>query len=225
MVLAVLLVGGFFLTRGGDDESAQTATRPTADTTASGSAPPTTGAATTPTTGTTATTEARPGGPCKPENLSAAVVTSAVRANGSVRVVALTNSGRRSCTLEGYPGLQLTGLEGEALTAQVTQGGGAVPAGLGVQTVTVQPEARASFVMAWDRGGSCLSVQSLGILLPGEATPGDARLPPEHLRERHRLRLAVPARRHRRIAGPPNGAGALLRGGSSVDPDRVGRVR
>ena len=46
-----------------------------------------------------------------------------------------------------------------------------MPAELGVQTVTVQPEARASFVMAWDRGGSCLSVQSLGVLLPGESTP------------------------------------------------------
>lgn len=170
VVLVALVAVGFVVTRGGDDESAQTATRPAGPSTGTGPVTPTSTDSSA-TTSVTPTTDPRPGGPCKPANLSAAVVTSAVRAAGSVRVVALTNGGKRSCTLEGYPGLQLTGLEGEALTAQVAQGGGAVPAELGVQTVTVEPGSRASFVMAWDRTGSCLSVGSLGITLPNESDP------------------------------------------------------
>jgi hypothetical protein len=170
-VLAAIAVVAVVVLSGGSDsnDSASTAT------TGSGSTVTTPSGATTPNpTGkdkdTTTTTAGRPGGPCKAADVDVAPAGSNVKGANLVSVVSVTNTGGRSCTLEGYPGLAFLGPDDAKLTTNVVQGGGGVPADLGVSTITLENGAKASFVMSWDAvSGSCLDVRSYDVTLPGDS--------------------------------------------------------
>jgi hypothetical protein len=169
VVLAIVVGGIVVLASGGDDDDGKQAS--TTGTTQAGPSDTTD-------PGTTATTRAEtpaktagpPGGPCKAADVTPAPGGSTVRGNYQVMVVALENTGGRQCTMDGFPELALLGPGGDALQATVTQGGGGVRPELTQQAVTVDPGARASFVMAWDPvTGSCLDVRSFEITLPGDS--------------------------------------------------------
>ncbi len=169
-VLAVIVVGAVVLMSGGSDDSndsASTATTGagTTATTQAGDPTPTTKGNDTP-----STTAGRPGGPCKPADIDLAPAGSNPKQATLISVVAVTNTGGRSCTIEGYPGLVFLGPDDAKLTTNVVQGGGGVPADLAVSTVTLEQGATASFVMSWDTiTGTCLDVRSIDVTLPGDS--------------------------------------------------------
>lgn len=172
VVAAVIVAGGIavaLVAGGGDDEQASTST---STTTEAGPAP--TGGPDTPATTegkpTPSTTAGKPGGPCKAADLTAVPASSTVRGASQVAVVAFDNTGGRQCTITGYVEVTLLGPGGEKLTATVNHGGDGIPAEvMGETTVTVEPGAKASMVMAWNPiTGSCLDVRSFDLTLPGD---------------------------------------------------------
>lgn len=173
VIVAAIVAGGIVVALvaggGSDDEQASTST---ATTTEAGPGP-TSGPDTTATTEgkpTPSTTVGKPGGPCKAADVTAVPASSTVRGASQVAVVVLDNTGGRQCTITGYVGVALLGPGGEQLTATVNHGGEGIPAGvMGEATVTVEPGAQASFVMAWNPiTGSCLDVRSFDLTLPGD---------------------------------------------------------
>ena len=171
MVLALLVaVVAVVLVSGGSDskDSASTATTgsPAATvTTRAGETTPTTKGNDAPTT-----TAGRPGGPCKAADVDMGMSGATIRDVNAVTVVSVTNTGGRTCTINGFPGVQLLGPDDAKVPTTVTQGGGGVPAGLTAATITLDNGAKASFVMAWDQvNGTCADVRSFDITLPGDS--------------------------------------------------------
>lgn len=71
-------------------------------------------------------------------------------AAGSVsRIVTFTNTSSSTCTLTGYPGMQMLGSSGQRLATTVHRGAAATVPALAVRTVTVAPGGTASFVAGW----------------------------------------------------------------------------
>ena len=169
LVLAVV-VAVVVLASGGSDNK-KTAT--TGTTTPSGSTVTTRAGGTTATTrasDATATTAGPPGGPCKAADVDGAMAGSTVRGTNAVSVVSVTNTGKRTCTINGYPGVALLGPNNAKVQTTVAQGGGGVPAGLTAQAISLDPGAKASFVISWDQvSGTCADVRSFDVTLPGDS--------------------------------------------------------
>ena len=105
-VVAVVLVSG------GSDSKDSASTASTATTGSPGATVTTRAGETTPTTkGNDAptTTAGRPGGPCKAADVDMGLSGATIRDVNAVTVVSVTNTGGRSCTINGFPGVQLLG--------------------------------------------------------------------------------------------------------------------
>ena len=170
VVLAVVAVAVVVLASGGnnDEEASTTGTTTRSDSTAttgSGGSTVTTRAG-----NTTGTTAGRPGGPCKAADVEAAMSGSTVRDVNAVTVVTVTNTGGRPCTINGAPGVQLLGPDDAKVQTTVVQGGGGVRTDLVAKEITVDPGAKASFVMSWDQvSGTCADVRSFDVTLPADS--------------------------------------------------------
>lgn len=130
----------------------RTANRSTTTTTVA--VPSTEASTTTSTTGrpTTTTTTVDPNkssvaGGCAPSQMAASVINQGVAAGSVVEIIGLTNSSPSSCTLYGYPGLQLIGSDGKPLPLTLNR-----VAQPGPTTVTVAPGATASFRFSYSDG-------------------------------------------------------------------------
>jgi hypothetical protein len=109
------------------------------------------------------------GASCDAGQLSASLVHSGVAAGSSIDIIALTNAGSTTCTLEGYPDLALYDAQGQAVPASVQQG----PVGgvSGPTLVTLAPGSSASFYVQFSSGtgtpGASCQPFTVGITPPG----------------------------------------------------------
>jgi hypothetical protein len=152
IVVAVVLVAG-----GSDDSSTKTATSTPQTSAAPLTAPPST------------TNGAKPlaGGICSGQQLEGTQMSSGVIGNNQVGVFAFSNQSKTSCTLKGVAKVALVDADGKPLTSTTTTGGGAVPADLTEQDVTLDPGTQASLVLSWvPIGSGCAQVHSVEFTMP-----------------------------------------------------------
>lgn len=137
-------------------------------------APPTT-------TSTTSTAPSGPSGPlaspCSGSVLKGAQVSFAAAAGGAANtVVALTNTSKNSCSLDGYPRLQLISGEGADLPTTVEHGGTGIPTSLGAQGVNLAARSgQASFMLYWvptpsSSQPTCPQATKMTVSVPGSST-------------------------------------------------------
>ncbi len=125
--------------------SPTTTTTTGASTTTTGASTTTTSASTTTTTGTTT---------CQPQQLSASPTNVGGGAGTIELSVSLKNISSTTCTLAGYPGMQLLSSTGASLPTNVVRGGGqpfsASAANQPPSTVTLAPNAVAAFSLNYE---------------------------------------------------------------------------
>lgn len=87
------------------------------------------------------------GEPCRSASLSLAAVSADAGAGSRFNVLAFTNQGAQACTLEGYPGLQLVGEDGQVRTGFTVnrEPGPYYGEADAITAVTLEPGARAYF--------------------------------------------------------------------------------
>jgi hypothetical protein len=139
-------------------------------------APPTTTPTTAPPTTSSPTTSppaaGATGATCQAGQLAASLVHSGVAAGSAIDVIALTNTGSTTCTLEGYPGLALYDAQGQAIPASVQPG----PVGgvSGPTLVTLAPGSSASFYLQFSSGtgipGASCQPSTVGVTPPGSSS-------------------------------------------------------
>jgi hypothetical protein len=137
----------------------------------------TTTTTTTPTSSTTVTPGSTTPGvsnPCAASQLTATEVSSGLVRGGTGAAVGavftLTNKSTKTCTLSGYPNLQLLGTKNVKLVTTVVQGGGPIPATLAANPVTLPPGFPTSFLAVWVTANathSCPHGSSVQITPPG----------------------------------------------------------
>jgi hypothetical protein len=148
IVVAVVAVGAALLLSGDDsDDGGNQASSGTAAPGGETTTPDGTAATEAPTT-TTNDRQPLPTGVCRAGQLSAARTVAGLVAQTQTAVIAFTNTSENACKLNGVPGLVIASPDGDQPTA-VTEGGGAVPAELVAQEVTLEPGGQASFFMSW----------------------------------------------------------------------------
>jgi Protein of unknown function (DUF4232) len=104
-------------------------------------------------TSTPAATAARPAPRCEPQDLSASLYgqQSAPRDRGGV-ILTLTNTGQRSCFLDGYPGLGLQDRNHRAVASHTFWGPTWFDPDPGRQLIVLSPGETASADLAWTSG-------------------------------------------------------------------------
>jgi hypothetical protein len=148
IVVAVVAVGAVLLLSGDDSDDGRG--NQAAGTTAPGgeaNGSEETATTSAPTT-TTNDRQPLPTGVCRVGQLTANRALAGLTGQTQTAVIALANASENSCTLNGVPGLTITGADGDQPTV-VSPGGGAVPPELVAQPVTLEPGAQASFFMSW----------------------------------------------------------------------------
>jgi len=129
--------------------SSSTASSTTTSTTAA-TTTSTTGAATTSTTTTTAATTTT----CQPSQLSASPQTGSGGAGTIELTINFTNTSTTTCTLGGYPGMQMLTSTGASIPTNVVRGGGqpfsATAANQPPTTVTLAPNGVAAFSLNYE---------------------------------------------------------------------------
>jgi Protein of unknown function (DUF4232) len=130
--------------------SSTSTTKAPASTTSTTKAPAST-TSTTATTAPAATTTTGPGGPtqCPTTSLTASIFGSSGAAGTIETTVALTSSATTSCTLGGYPGLQMLNSAGAALTTTVIRGGNYSFTNFPATTVSIAPGQAVYFNMGY----------------------------------------------------------------------------
>jgi hypothetical protein len=130
---------------------------------------------------------AQPGGPgagnaCDASDLTLAQLPGGDAASGTVIVaIGLTNTSAKACTLNGYPVFTLTG-GGHALPVTIQHGGMPVPpVNAPAQPVTVNPHARAGFLLVYQNrpasgGGSCSTATGMALKLGSATVNGDVQV-------------------------------------------------
>lgn len=123
--------------------------------------------ATNKTTKSTDTSTANRGGRCRSANLVAHMVSVEGAAGSTIRTYTLVNTGTNTCTLYGYPGLQLLGTGGTKLTTRVVR----TPAT--EKSVKLAHDAKVAFMMQFANATgygneSCPTSSSLEITPPND---------------------------------------------------------
>jgi hypothetical protein len=96
----------------------------------------------------------------------------------------LENTSAKTCTLEGYPGMQMLDAQGKAMTTHVIRGSSVVVPSIPVTLVKLPPGARASFRWGYSnvasKMGACPTSTSVEVTPPNDydhATVTDAMSP------------------------------------------------
>lgn len=122
----------------------------------------------------TNTGSAVPGG-CTASQLTVSVATAGASAGHQTSKVTFENTSGTSCTLHGYPGLQLLDAAGAALPTDVVRGASAATPSLPVTTVTLAAGGDASFLAGWADatgygGDTCPTSTDAQITAPNDYT-------------------------------------------------------
>jgi hypothetical protein len=129
---------------------------------------------------TTSTTSTAPSGPlaspCNGSVLKGAQVSFGAAAGGAATtVVALTNTSKSPCSLDGYPRLQLISEKGADLPTTVEHGGTGIPTSLGAQGVNLAARGgQASFMLYWvptpsSSQPTCPQATKMTVSVPGSS--------------------------------------------------------
>lgn len=170
------LLGVFLLSACGTSQShsatttavAQTQSATTATTTATTSTSSTTTSAS---TSATATTGTPPG--CQPGQLQLTAGRGVQAANQYGRRLIFTNVSSSSCTMYGYPGLQLVGTGGRAIDVPVHRGGGYALTDPGPHLITLAAGGQASFsfggaAIEQPSGAVCPTTSAVRVIPPND---------------------------------------------------------
>ncbi len=137
---------------GGGSTTTTTTSRSTTTTTAAGTT--TTAATTTSTTGGSTTTSTAAGvATCQPAQLRVVPQQGTGAAGTITMTVSLTNVSSTTCTLQGYPGMQLLAASGASLPTNVVRGGVQFPTAAANQSpslVTLAPQQAATFSLSYE---------------------------------------------------------------------------
>ncbi|HVX22871.1 MAG TPA: DUF4232 domain-containing protein [Acidimicrobiales bacterium] len=126
-------------TGGGGTTTTSTTAAPTTTSTTSGG-------------GTTTSTAATTGN-CQPNQLQISTGQGTGAAGTISMTINLANSSSSTCTMKGYPGMQLLSSTGASLTTNVIRGGGQFPQGPATQPpslVTLAPGQSATFALSYE---------------------------------------------------------------------------
>ena len=136
----------------------------------------TTAPVTTTSSATGTTVAGPPGPPCGVSVLEVTQGPSGAGASGSANIVyEVTNISRKACSLDGYPTIQLVGVDGANLPTTEQQGGSEVPSTFTVQTVNLVPRGgQASFYVSFQAVPSnseptCTIAPKMKLAVPGSA--------------------------------------------------------
>lgn len=124
----------------------------TTSTTTSGTTT-TSGSTSTTRAGGTTTTKASGPGTCQPGQLSVTSTAGSAAAGTISLQIRMTNTSSATCTLRGYPGMQLLDAQGNPLPTNVVRGGATFPnpkAQAGVVEVTLAPGAVAAYTLTYE---------------------------------------------------------------------------
>jgi len=115
--------------------------------------------------------------PCGGSVLKGAQVSAGAATGGAATtVVALTNTSKNPCSLDGYPRLQLISEKGADLPTTVEHGGTGIPTSLGVQGVNLAARGgQASFMLYWvatpsSSHATCPQATKMTVSVPGSST-------------------------------------------------------
>jgi len=86
---------------------------------------------------------------CRSANLALTMGSQSAAAGSASAVFVLTNEGSSSCSLYGYPGMQMLDASGQPIPTIVVRGGGDAATRAKPSSVVLQPQAQASFVAYW----------------------------------------------------------------------------
>jgi hypothetical protein len=160
LLAGIVVVGAVLLaacSSGGGGSTATTTTtngHGTTTTAANGSTTTTVATGSTTTTGGGTTTSTAAGvSTCQPAQLRIAPQQGTGAAGTITMTVSLTNVSSTTCTLQGYPGMQLLAASGSSLPTQVVRGGTQFPAAAANQSpalVTLAPQQVATFSLAYE---------------------------------------------------------------------------
>ncbi|HEX4081416.1 MAG TPA: DUF4232 domain-containing protein [Acidimicrobiales bacterium] len=158
LLAGVVVVGAVLLaacSSGGGSTATTTTTNGHGTTTTAATGSTTTTAATGSTTtgGNTTTSTAAGVSTCQPAQLRIVPQQGTGAAGTITMTVSLTNVSSTTCTLQGYPGMQLLTASGSSLPTQVVRGGTQFPAAAANQSpalVTLAPQQGATFSLAYE---------------------------------------------------------------------------
>ena len=137
-------------------------------------------AATSSTGGTSAAPSSSPAkggpGPCASGHLSVTLGPSTGAAGSIQQLVTFANISSATCTLKGYPSLQMFDAKGAPIATHVTQGTSVAVPAVAVSTVTLAAGAKGSFLVGYPSQtgygtASCPTSTTVGITPPGETQP------------------------------------------------------
>lgn len=157
LLAGIVVVGAVLLAAcssgGGSTATTTTNGHGTTTTAATGSTTTTAAAGSTTTGGSTTTSTAAGVSTCQPAQLRIAPQQGTGAAGTITMTVSLTNVSSTTCTLQGYPGMQLLAASGSSLPTQVVRGGTQFPAAAANQSpalVTLAPQQVATFSLVYE---------------------------------------------------------------------------
>lgn len=205
-VLGVLVAG----CGGGATPATQSTAATRASTPATTTVTTTTTTSTTPTvapaptvTGTTAPTPGAGSDRCQPDQLSLVPGAARAAAGHYAQTLVFTNTSSSTCTMYGYPGLQLVGADGQAVDVDVQRGAGYAVQDPGPKAISLGPKQSAYFMfgaadVSQPGGAPCPAATRARVIPPNDYTQLEVAV---HVAACPHARVAVSA------VAPGSGAG------------------
>lgn len=112
---------------------------------------------------------------CHASDLTVAHASNGAAAGSLSERVTFTNTSGATCTLTGYPGMQMLGAQGQHLTTTVHRGAASSVPPVPERTVTLAPGGTASFIAGWAdatgyAGATCPTSTQVEITAPNDYT-------------------------------------------------------